>query len=102
MLANLFSFAASWNISSRRRRACTIVLDILGCMCVRRDCDILYATAMIASAGVTDGFVIYLCLNCYCLKGTSRSPPGKHTGALVWFCLFEFWPVRRSASLPAR
>ena len=62
MLANLFSFVASWNISLRRWRACTVVSDILGCMCVCRDCNILSAAAMIASAGVTDGFVIYLCL----------------------------------------
>ena len=60
MLANLFSFAAYWNISSRRWRACTVVSDILGCMCVCRDCDILSAAAMIASAGVTAEFVIYL------------------------------------------
>ena len=62
ILANLFSFAASWNISSRRWRVCTVVSDMLGCMCVCRDCVIFPATAIIASAGVIDRFVIYLCL----------------------------------------
>ena len=62
MLVNLFAFAASWNMSSRCLRACTCVLDMFGCMCVRRDCDILLAAAMIASTRVIDGFVIYLCL----------------------------------------
>ena len=62
MLANLFAFTASWNIFPRCWRACTCVLDMIGCMCVCRDCKILLAAAMIASAGVTDGFVIYLCL----------------------------------------
>ena len=62
MLANLFSFAAFWNVSLGRWRACTVVLDILGCMCVCRDCNILLTATMIESAGVTDGFVIYLCL----------------------------------------
>ena len=62
MLANLIAFAASWNISLRRWRACTAVSDILEFICVCRDCEILSAAAMIASAEVTDGFVVYFCL----------------------------------------
>ena len=61
MLANLFAFVASWNMSSRRCRACTVVPDTLGCMWVHRDCAIVSAAEMITSAGVADGFGIYLC-----------------------------------------
>ena len=62
MLTNLFVFSASWNMSSRGWRTCTVVSDMIGCMWVCRDCAISFAAAMMASAGVTDGFVTYLCL----------------------------------------
>ena len=62
ILSNLFSFAASWNMTSRRWVACIVVLDMLGCIWVGGDSAILTAAIMMASVGVTDGFVIYLCL----------------------------------------
>ena len=61
-LADLSAFAAFYNMSSRRWRACIVVSDMFECVWVHSDCKIFSAVATIASAGVTNRFVIYLCL----------------------------------------
>ena len=53
---------ASWKIWSRRARACTSSLYIPGVLCVCRVSVIWLAAAMMASSGVSVGFVMYLCL----------------------------------------